>query len=240
MSFDVVARKPAAVLLAALGLLALSGCPDVETPEMESDLGPGIPLPGTTEGDSEGIPPDDPDAGSSTDTGDSSDGPPVDPDAGSSSSGEPSDDHGPPSCNEESFQLTVEPPQVVLLLDKSYSMIEFSWDHDGDPLTPAVTRWNSLHHVVDALAHDVEDEMELGMVLFPSPSVTDNDTSTACLVDPEPGAPVAPTTPTRSWARCRSPTPPISTAARRPAAACRWCSTTSRPSPTAARRRWCS
>lgn len=192
MSFDVVARKPAAVLLAALGLLVLSGCPDVETPEMESDLGPGIPLPGTTEEDSEGLPPDDPDAGSSTDTGDSSDGPPVDPDASSSSSGEPSDDHGPPSCNEESFQLTVEPPQVVLLLDKSYSMIEFSWDHDGDPLTPAVTRWNSLHNVVDALAHDVEDEMELGMVLFPSPSVTDNDTSTACLVDPEPGAPVAP------------------------------------------------
>lgn len=193
MSFDVVARN-SAVLLAALGLLALSGCPDVETPEMELDLEPGIDLT-SADGDADGTPPDDPDSGSSTGAGSSGDGPPVDPDAGSSdgsSSGEPSDDHGPPACNEESFQLTVEPPQVVLLLDKSYSMIEFSWDHDGDPLTPAVTRWNSLYNVVDALAHDVEDEMELGMVLFPSPAVTDNDTATACWVDPEPGAPVAP------------------------------------------------
>ena len=132
--------------------------------------------------------------GSTGGSSSSGDAPPVDPDAGSSdgsSSGEPSDDHGPPSCNEESIQLTVQPPQVVLLLDKSYSMIEFTWDHDGDPLTPAVTRWNSLYNVVDALAHEVEDEMELGMVLFPSPAVADNETATACLVDSEPGAPVA-------------------------------------------------
>ena len=59
---------------------------------------------------------------------------------------------------------------VMLLLDKSYSMIEFQWDHDGDAGTPTVTRWDSLHTVVDALAHDVEDDMELGMVLFPSPA----------------------------------------------------------------------
>lgn len=193
MSFDVV-RTPAAFLFAALSLLAVTGCPDVETPAMDIDLDPGIDLPGTTDGDSEGPPPVDPDAGSSGSSGSASDGPPIDPDGGSSdgsSSGEPSDD-GPPSCNEESFQLTVEPPQVMLLLDKSYSMIEFSWDHDADPLTPTITRWNSLHSVVDALAHDVEDEMELGMVLFPSPAVADNDTSTACMVDPAPGASVAP------------------------------------------------
>lgn len=193
MSIATVVRTPAPVLLAALGLLAVA-CSDVEAPEMEIDLQPGIDLPGTTDGDSDDAPPVDPDAGSAGSSGGSTDGPPVDPDGSStdgSSSGEPSDD-GPPSCNEESFQLTVEPPQVMLLLDKSYSMIEFSWDHDADPLTPTITRWNSLHNVVDALSHDVEDDMELGMVLFPSPSVADNDTATACMVDPEPGAPVAP------------------------------------------------
>lgn len=195
MPAGAIARKPAAVLLAALGLLAV-GCTDVTPPEMEIDLEPGIDLSDTTdgsEGEGSGEPTPDPDGGS----GGSSDDGPVDPDDDSGSegsSGEPSDDDGPPppSCNEESLQLTVEPPQVVLLLDKSYSMIEFQWDHDGDEGTPMVTRWNSLHTVVDTLAHDVQDEMELGMVLFPSPAVADNDTDTACMVDPAPGAPVAP------------------------------------------------
>jgi hypothetical protein len=188
MPSGAIVRKPVVALLAALGLLAV-GCTDVTAPEMDIDLEPGIDLPGTTHGSEEGSgePAPDPDRGSGG-TGDES--PPIDPDDGSS--GEPSDDHGLPSCNEESLLLTVEPPQVMLLLDKSYSMIEFQWDHDGDALTPPVTRWNSLYTVVDTLAHDVEDEMELGMVLFPSPSVTDNDTDTACMVDPEPGAPAAP------------------------------------------------
>ncbi len=193
MSSDAVARKPVAVLLAAFGLLAV-GCTDATAPEMDVDLEPGIDLPGTTDdGDTDEPPPVDPDTGSSGGSGDSGEEP-VDPDddGSSGSSGEPVADDGPPSCNEESFQLTVEPPQVVLLLDKSYSMIEFHWDHDGDPSTGTVTRWNSLYTVVDALTHDVEDEMELGMVLFPSPSVADNGTGTACMVDAGPGAPVAP------------------------------------------------
>lgn len=193
MSLGVALRAPVPALLVALGLLAV-GCSDVTPPDMDIDLeGPGIEISDTTDGSSGDEPTTtvDPDHGTTADSGD---GPPVDPDgseSSGSSSGEPSDDHGPPTCNEESIVLTVEPPQVMLLLDKSYSMIEFQWDHDGDPGTPTVTRWNSLHTVVDALAHDVEDDMELGMVLFPSPSVESNDTGTACLVDAEPGAPVA-------------------------------------------------
>lgn len=194
MPSGAIVRTPAAVLLATLGLLAV-GCTDAPTPEMEIDLEPGIDLPGTTDGsesEGSGDPTPDPDGG----TGGSSDDAPVDPDEGSGSEGSSSDgepiDPIPPSCNEESIQLTVEPPQVMLLLDKSYSMIEFQWDHDGDEGTPMVTRWNSLYTVVDTLTHDVQDEMELGMVLFPSPAVADNDTATACMVDPAPGAPVAP------------------------------------------------
>jgi hypothetical protein len=196
MSLGAIALEPAAVLLAALGLLAV-GCTDAPTPEMEIDLEPGIDLSDTTDGsesEDSDEPTPDPDSGSGGSSGSGDD--PVDPDEGSgsegSSTGEPSDGPAPPSCNEESIQLTVEPPQVVLLLDKSYSMIEFQWDHDGDESTPMVTRWNSLYNVVDTLTHDVQGEMELGMVLFPSAAVADNDTATACMVDPAPGAPVAP------------------------------------------------
>lgn len=167
MSLDAVVRKPATVLLAAYGLLAL-GCGDAAPPAQ--DLDTGIDLPGTTEAPEEPVETDD-------DTG---------------TTGEPSPNIDPSACIEETLQLTVEPPQVMLLLDKSYSMVEFQWDHDGDALTPTVTRWNSLYTVVDALVHDVESSMDLGMVLFPSPTVADNDADTACLVDPTPGAAMAP------------------------------------------------
>jgi len=194
MSLGAVVRNPVPALVFALGLLAV-GCSDVTPPGMDMNPDSGIEPFGTTDG-TDGDEPTtvDPDTGSTGGTAESGDDP-VDPDdtaeSTDGSSGEPSDDHGPPTCNEESIELTVEPPQVMLLLDKSYSMIEFEWDHDADPLTPTITRWNSLYTVVDALAHDVEDDMELGMVLFPSPAVADNDTDTACMVDAEPGAPVA-------------------------------------------------
>lgn len=192
MSCDAVVRSPAALLLPLL-LLAV-GCTDVVAPEMEIDLEPGIDLPQDTD-ESSGSPPGDPDAGSTGSTGGSGDDdtPPIDPDDSGTdgSSGEPNDD-GPPACDEQSFQLSVEPPQVMLVLDKSYSMIENQWDHDGDALTSTVTRWNSLYNVVDGLVHDVEASMELGMVLFPSPAIVDNDTATACLVDEDPGAVMAP------------------------------------------------
>ncbi|MCA9706103.1 MAG: VWA domain-containing protein [Myxococcales bacterium] len=174
----------------ALGLLA-SGCSSVAG-GTDVDLEPGVNLPDATESDTEDPDdPDDPDSatGTSGDPADDSGDPPDEP---TGTSGEPSDDDGPPSCNDETIQLTVEPPHVVLLLDKSGSMVQSTWDHDGDTGTPAVTRWNSLYTVVDTLTHDVEDGIELGMVLFPSASLTQTEPSTACLVDPEPAAPVAP------------------------------------------------
>lgn len=184
-------RLPASLWLAPLALLAL-GCPD-PAPGTGVDLEPGIDLSGT-ESSGSAVDPEASGSAGSGSTGSSGDAP-DDPDGSTddgSSSGVPTNDSGPPACDEESIALTVEPPQVMLLLDKSYSMVENAWDHDGDPLTPAVTRWHSLHTVVDGLVHDVEGSMELGMVLFPSPAVADNDTDTACLVDEAPGAPMAP------------------------------------------------
>jgi hypothetical protein len=188
MSLGFVVRKLPTALITGFGLLCV-GCTDVPIDE-DVELEPGIDLPGTTDGADDSPPPVDSEGPEPTTHGSDEDPGDDDPDGSTGTTGEPSDEEtaGPPSCAEESIQLTVEPPQVMLLLDKSYSMIENAWDHDGDPLTPTVTRWNSLYSVVDTLAHDVEDGMELGMVLFPSPSITDNGTGTACMVDPEPGA----------------------------------------------------
>lgn len=191
MSKDDFVRGLGPALIATLALLSL-GCRDV-TIEQDIELEPGIDLPDTT-GDTDDDPGRDTEPGRDPTSGgvdESSDGEPP-PEPTGTTTGEPSNDEGgPPTCDEETLQLAVDPPQIVLLLDKSYSMIESSWDHDGDPMTPTVTRWHSLHGVVDALTHDVEDGVELGMVLFPSPSVPDNGTGTACMVDPDPAAAIA-------------------------------------------------
>ncbi|MEX1367656.1 MAG: hypothetical protein AB1Z98_31290, partial [Nannocystaceae bacterium] len=152
---------------------------------------PGIHLPGSSGGDESTTDGDDPGRADDGSTSGDEPGPDPDPDD-SGSTGEPADDDGPPPCDVETFELQVQPPQVVLLLDKSYSMVDNQWDHDGDPMTPPVTRWNTLHGVVDGLAHEVQDGMELGMMLFPSDSLTDNGVATACVVDPEVAAAVAP------------------------------------------------
>lgn len=183
MSLEPIARSLPTALIAILGLLSV-GCHDVSI-DSDIELEPGIDLPGTTDGPDDGPLPDESGSGSTGGTADDTDDEPT------GSTGEPSNDEGPPTCDEQTLQLSVDPPQVMLLLDKSYSMVESSWDHDDNTSTSPVTRWNSLYSVVDTLSHDVEDGIELGMVLFPSASVTDNGTATACMVDPSPGATVA-------------------------------------------------
>jgi hypothetical protein len=75
--------------------------------------------------------------------------------------------------------------QVVLVLDKSGSMIYNSWDADADPATPVVTRWNSLHNVVAQIVDGFDAQMELGAVLFPSKQAKPNPDG-ACLMEDEP------------------------------------------------------
>lgn len=172
----------------ALGLLAI-GC-DPGSGGDDSSLETGVELPGSSgfsDPADSGADSDQAD-GSGTSGGDS--GHSDDPDS-TGDDGPPSNDDGPPSCNDETIQLEVEPPHLMLLLDKSGSMVQSSWDHDDDPMTPVVTRWNSLFNVVDTLTHDVEHGIEMGMVLFPSASLTETDSATACTVDSDPGAPVS-------------------------------------------------
>lgn len=83
------------------------------------------------------------------------------------------------------------PPQVMLVLDKSGSMVLNDWDHDADPDTPELTRWRSLHGVVEGIVAGFDAQMELGAVLFPSLAARANYAQ-ACLMSATPETPVGP------------------------------------------------
>jgi hypothetical protein len=77
-------------------------------------------------------------------------------------------DPGKEPCLEEPFSLDAVTPKVMFVLDKSGSMNSNSWDDDGDSATPDVTRWYSLHGVVESVTSEYEMEMNFGLTLFPS------------------------------------------------------------------------
>jgi hypothetical protein len=83
-------------------------------------------------------------------------------------------------------------PHVVLVLDKSGSMISNTWDHDADPQTPQITRWRSLHNVVQTIVTTFEDQFEFGAQLFPAIGATNEYNANACVVSDGPEVLVAP------------------------------------------------
>ncbi|MCA9658487.1 MAG: VWA domain-containing protein [Myxococcales bacterium] len=98
----------------------------------------------------------------------------------------------PDFCGEADIDIEVETPSVVLVLDKSGSMVANSWDSDADPNTPDVTRWFSLYSVVELIAESFDMSMNLGMVLYPSTKAKSEYNINACLVEASPDVPVAP------------------------------------------------
>jgi hypothetical protein len=168
-------------LFATLALLALaaSGCTDGENSTAGADTRgtTGIDLP--------------PPTGSTTDEPDpTTGGATTGPDLTGTTGDEPfvCDAFTPPA---------IEPviPRVMLVLDKSGSMISEQtgfWDHDGDPGTPAVTRWSSLHSVVESIVTNLDDVINFGAVLFPALKATGTYDANACLVDPAPLVPIGP------------------------------------------------
>jgi hypothetical protein len=70
-------------------------------------------------------------------------------------------------CGEKELELSVAIDTVMLTLDFSGSMTQW-WDHDANPVTPESTRWNALHGVVETILEDHQDQVEFGLVLFPS------------------------------------------------------------------------
>ena len=100
-------------------------------------------------------------------------------------------DTGTPTCGESTFEPQAVPPNVVIVLDKSRSMISNSWDHDGDSGTPELTRWNSLHNVVEFIVGNFEDQVNFGANLFPAANASDGYNEGACRIASAPEVPVA-------------------------------------------------
>ena len=113
------------------------------------------------------------------------------------------------NCGVEDIVAKVKIPRVMLVLDKSGSMVNAGgfWDADGDdadgdgfvdgdpnmtPATPKITRWNSLYSVVDFIVAGFESRMDFGAVLFPSIEATKDYDVRACPVNGEPEVPVGP------------------------------------------------
>jgi hypothetical protein len=110
-----------------------------------------------------------------------------DPSVGTSTGGTP--------CEELKATLMPIQPNVMLVLDKSGSMVANPngfWDHDADVNTPNITRWNSLYQVVQTLVNDYNETINFGANLFPSTSAKLKYDATACVVNAAPEIMVAP------------------------------------------------
>lgn len=93
-----------------------------------------------------------------------------------------------PNCGEQSIAFDFATPQVMLVLDKSGSMASNTWDHDRDGGTPEVTRWASLHQVVENVTTDFDTRMDMGAVLFPAIGAPNQSNALACLMGDGPDA----------------------------------------------------
>jgi hypothetical protein len=99
------------------------------------------------------------------------------------------DTGGPMPCEIPEVNVAPATPQVMLVLDKSGSMLT-TWDHDDNPNTNNITRWRSLHAVVTNIIDNFDDQMDFGAMLFPSIQATDSYGPAACVTSPQPEVPV--------------------------------------------------
>ncbi len=108
-------------------------------------------------------------------------------------------------CGEVEIVPEAVPPNLMLVLDKSGSMVANSWDHDGDDpdedglqedgVTPAsdpITRWYSLHTVADQVLNQFDTTINFGMQLFPAEEACACYDAGACPVNGTPEVGVSP------------------------------------------------
>ncbi len=79
-----------------------------------------------------------------------------------------------PDCGKAEVVLSPPPPPVMLVLDKSGSMVSNSWDHDANPGTPDETRWATLFTVTEFILNNFDNSIAFGMQLFPSVAACPN------------------------------------------------------------------
>jgi hypothetical protein len=114
----------------------------------------------------------------------------------SDSSGEPTDGNTSfdrEDCGNEVVNIPIVAPSVMLVLDKSRSMVADPfgfWDHDQDPNTATITRWNSLYTVLELIVNNYNNSMNVGTVLFPAKSAVNSYNETACVVGEGPDVPI--------------------------------------------------
>ena len=100
------------------------------------------------------------------------------------------DDGDPVPCGVPMVNVPISIPQVMFVLDKSGSMLT-TWDHDDNPGTAEITRWNSLHNVVSSVLFEYTDQMDFGAMLFPSAAALGVYSAAACVISPLPEVPVS-------------------------------------------------
>jgi hypothetical protein len=149
--------------LALVGASMLSACVEPsDSDPMVDDDGIAVDESGET-GDSDETPPDMPEPDEDEEEGEETEGDET------------------PTCEATTAIANNIPPNVMLVLDKSRSMINYTWDDDGSPETEDVTRWYSLHGTVDSIATQYEQGMNLGLTLFPAAGAS-SDFEDACTV----------------------------------------------------------
>src|SRR5690606_38881550 len=67
-------------------------------------------------------------------------------------------------CLTDQPTVSFEPPQLMFVLDKSGSMFytENFYDHDANPGTPTVSRWNALHIAVTNILDQYDALVDFG------------------------------------------------------------------------------
>jgi len=94
-------------------------------------------------------------------------------------------------CQVEETPIEPIPSDVLFVLDKSGSMSMELWDHDANLQTPNITRWKSLHAVVEAVVTDFDHQLNFGAKLYPKIDAGSYINQGACEITPGIEVPVA-------------------------------------------------